>query len=125
MSTVLCPSPRVKSIRPPQHPQHRQRKPLPPVAVTGSFGEGTTRAELFQGVAVLEVLRPEDSDYYWCSYVVDAGHIIGIQLRKFGVGTVYFLPADLSDCDCPDSTFWQRRCKHAAALEQALLKVVE
>jgi hypothetical protein len=105
---------------------NRQRKPPaqpPPVPVTGSFAEGTTRAELFEGTAVLEVLRPEDSSYYWTSYVVDAGRIIGVQLRKFGTGQVYFLPADLSECDRPDCTFRQRRCKHAQALEQALVAV--
>jgi hypothetical protein len=91
--------------------------------VTGLFCGGSTTADLLAGVAVLEVLRPEDSDYYWAGYVVDNSRVIGVQLRHFGTGTVYFLPADLSECDCGDFTFRPDRpggCKHMAALRQAL-----
>jgi hypothetical protein len=98
-----------------------QRKPLPPVPVAGSFCGGATTADLLAGVAVLQIDRPEDTnDWYWAAYVVDAGRIIGVQLQKFGNGVVYFLPADLSECDCPDCTFRQRACKHMTALRQAL-----
>jgi hypothetical protein len=103
---------------------NRERKPLAPVAVAGSFSGGATTADLLAGVAVLEIARPEDTeDFYWCAYVVDAGRVIGYQLCKFGTGEVYFLPADLSECDCPDGVYRSARpggCKHRVALRQAL-----
>jgi hypothetical protein len=104
--------------------QREPRKPLPPVPVTGSFVGGPPSAhDLLHGVAVLEVLRPEDSDYYWTAVVADAGRVVGYQLAHFGTGTVYFLPADLSECDCPDRTYRPERpggCKHMRGLAQAL-----
>ena len=107
-----------------QREQRQPRQPLPPVPVTGSFVGGAPSAhDLLHGVAVLEVLRPEDSDYYWCQVVADAGEVIGYQLRHFGTGEVYFLPADCTDCDCPDRTYRPERpggCKHMAGLRQAL-----
>jgi hypothetical protein len=131
MSSLAVLTPRVNATRqrtavrpparPPQHLPHRQRKPLPPVPVTGSFGEGTTQAELIAGTAVLEIARPEDTnDFYWVAYVIDGGRVVGVNLRKFGTGQTYFLPATLDDCDCADATFRQRPCKHAIALRQAL-----
>jgi hypothetical protein len=99
----------------------RQRKPLPPVPVVGSFGGGATTSDLLAGVAVLQIDRPEDAnDWYWAAYVVDGGRVIGVQLQKFGTGQTYFLPADLSDCECADRTFRERACKHMTALKQAL-----
>jgi hypothetical protein len=99
----------------------RERRPLAPVPVTGTFCGGATTADLLQGVAVLQIDRPEDTnDWYWCGYVVDGGRVIGVQLQKFGTGQTYFLPADLNECDCPDCTFRQRECKHMTALKQAL-----
>jgi hypothetical protein len=119
MSSLASRRPPVKSNTP--RPPRRTCRPLPPVLVTGSFCGGATTADLLAGVAVLQIDRPEDTnDWYWCGYVVDGGRIIGVRLRKFGTGTVYFLPADLSECECPDCTFRQRACKHITALRQAL-----
>jgi hypothetical protein len=100
---------------------NRQRKPLPPVPVTGSFCGGATTADLLQGVAVLQIDRPEDNnDWYWCGYVCDDYRVVAVQLRKFGTGQTYTLPADLSSCDCPDHVYRGRPCKHMSALKQAL-----
>jgi hypothetical protein len=56
----------------PVKPIRRERKPLAPVPVTGSFSGGATTADLLQGVAVLQIDRPEDTnDWYWCAYVVE------------------------------------------------------
>jgi hypothetical protein len=90
------------------------------VPVTGQFSGGYSAADLLQGVAVLEVLRPEDSSFYWAAVVADAGRVIGWQLRKFGTGELYFVNADCTECDCPDAVYRGRACKHMAALRQAL-----
>jgi hypothetical protein len=96
-------------------------KPWPPVPVDGYFLAKPTTDELLAGTAVLQIDRPEDTnDWYWCQYVCDAYTVVGYELRKFGTGSVYFLPADCSDCDCPDRVYRGRACKHMTAMRQAL-----
>jgi hypothetical protein len=108
------------SVASPCAPVNANRKRLPPVPVTGSFVGGPSMNDLVHGVAVLEVLRPEDSDYYWCSCCVDQGRLLGFYLTKFGAGQTYFVDAECKSCDCGDAVYRERQCKHARALRQAL-----
>jgi hypothetical protein len=109
------------ATRPPrQRDRILPRKPYRPTEVTGSFGEGATQADLIAGVAVLEIARPADTGgFYWAAYLIDGARIVGVQIRKFGTGQAYFLPADLSECDCPDCAS-RRPCELAAALRMVL-----
>jgi hypothetical protein len=119
MSTVAAP-------RPPPNPI-RSRKPLQRVAVTGKCEASIS--ELIQGVAVLTIVNGEHTNLdvlgYWCKAVLDRdGKINSFELTKFGSGVRYELPADLSDCDCPDHTYREERpggCRHMQAMRQALL----
>jgi hypothetical protein len=59
---------------------------------------------------------------YLVRVVVEYGRVRGYQLRK-ATGELYDLAADLSRCNCPDTTAHPERpggCKHQAALRAAL-----
>ncbi len=102
----------------------RERKPLQPVNVTAAFVGGATRQEVIDGAAVLSVKDGDDDEAaYWCQAIYDGGKCVGFNLTKFGTGEVYFLPRDLSSCDCPDHTYRPERpggCRHMRALQVAL-----
>jgi hypothetical protein len=99
-----------------------------PVNVIGRIitGRGRTLADLFQGIAILEIEGEGRLDSYWVSLHLDPsdGAILGVRLQKFGEGTTYDLPHDLSSCECPDHQYRQRECKHMSALRQALTAAV-
>jgi hypothetical protein len=103
--------------------------PAPPVNVTGRIitGRGRTLADLFTGIAILEITAGEKMDSYWVSLHLDPsdGAILGVRLQKFGDGATYDLPHDLSACECPDHQYRGRPCKHMEALRQALTTAVK
>jgi hypothetical protein len=119
MSTVAALGPSPNPIR--------SRKPLQRVAVIGRCEASIS--DLIQGVAVLTIINGDHTDLdvrcYWCKAVLDRdGKISSFELTKFGSGVRYDLPADLSDCDCPDHTYREERpggCRHMQAMRQALL----
>lgn len=94
----------------------RSRKPLP--AVSGT-------AKLLQAIGT--VGKPEDRQgeisingkAYFCKCLDHSYQLFGFDAKR-GQSTVYDLPADLSSCDCADSTFREDRpggCKHRRALQ--------
>jgi hypothetical protein len=108
----------------------RQPRPVtcfPDVLACGTLTTGTDRLhDLFTGAAVLAVTTGDDTDstttLYWCQAIHDDGRVLGFELTKFGAGHKYsvVLDGDTFTCDCPDSTFRNRSCKHVAALHSAL-----
>jgi hypothetical protein len=118
MQSISSPAPHVKP---------RSRKPLAPVSVAGVLitGLDTGLADLFEGCAILEIEDAKELTSYWCGASTDdQGRITSLHLRKFATGEQYELPADLSSCNCPDSTYRSERpggCRHQVALRQALL----
>jgi hypothetical protein len=104
----------------------RGRKPLRAVQATGRLitGIGTGLADLFNDCAILEITdaRGEETPY-WCGAVADAdGRVVAVRLQKFGTGERYQISHDGEswECDCPDSTYRGRDCKHLVALHDAL-----
>jgi hypothetical protein len=98
------------------------------VNVTGRIvtGKGRTLADLFTGVAVLEVEGEGKFDSYWISLrLCPSGHVEGVRVQKFGTGATYDLPADLSSCTCADHVYRERECKHMSALRQGLIAVAK
>jgi hypothetical protein len=98
-----------------------------PTAVTGRLvtGIGTGLADLIAGVAVLDISGPTGNTSYWARALTDGdGRIYGVELLRFGTGQTYQVTFDPDasawQCDCPDSTFRGRSCKHVAALHDAL-----
>ena len=120
MSSLSVRAPRVKP----------RQGPLAPVNVTGRLitGLNTGLADLFDACAILEIEDSKELTSYWCGGSTDSqGHITSLHLQKFGCGTKYELPADLSSCSCPDGIYRDSRpggCRHAVALRNALLTVV-
>jgi hypothetical protein len=118
----------------PSHPPSvngsRERKPLQPVQLLRVECEAGI-ADLIAGHAVLTIVTGDDADSdtraYWLKAdVAHTGKVTGFELRQFSTGVKYHLPADLSDCDCPDHIYREERpggCKHMVALRQALLTI--
>jgi hypothetical protein len=95
------------------------------VQVRAYFVGGASRQDVLDGAAVLSItdLVTREEQAYWCEAAFDGGRCVGFRLRKFGSADAYFLPRDLSACDCGDRTFRPDRpggCRHMAALRQAL-----
>jgi hypothetical protein len=104
-------------------------KPLAPVQVTGTLitGIGTGLADLFDGVAILEIEDAKELTSYWRGVAAVNGLITSIHLQKFATGEKYELPATLDDCSCPDATYRPRPggCRHQVALRQSLVNAVK
>jgi hypothetical protein len=100
------------------------RKVYPDIEARGQLSCGTDRiGDLFRGVAVLEISRGDDDlSWYWAQAIHDGGRVVGVELTKFGTGEKYRVTCDgdAFTCDCPDSVYRGRRCKHVAALHSAL-----
>jgi hypothetical protein len=128
--TPSCPRPQSAIARPvPQRQPRHPRKPLTDGETRGCLTTGTDRwGDLFAGVAILTVSKGDETDtdtmLYCARGVADAGRIVAIDLTKFGGGKTYRVSIDPEtgawECDCPDSMCRGRRCKHVAALLDAL-----
>jgi hypothetical protein len=100
-----------------------QPKTFPDVEATGQLACGSDRIhDLIHGHAVLTVTKGQQATLYWVQAVTDGGKIVALDLTKFGGGEKYrvALEDDAFVCDCPDATYRCRRCKHVAALHDAL-----
>jgi hypothetical protein len=99
-------------------------------AVTGRIVTGCGLADLFHEAVVLTIHKPDGTEQlYWLGCATDAGRIVGLTLRKFRTGQLYHVVYDPEDgcfvCDCPDSTYRERACKHLVALHDALTHPAE
>jgi hypothetical protein len=109
----------------------RPRKAHPDVEARGTLFCGTDRlGDLFAGCAILTIARGDDDRAdYWLEAVPDrlTGRIAALDLRRFGSGETYRISIDGDNfhCDCPDSVYRGRRCKHLAAVSDALTKAQE
>jgi hypothetical protein len=85
-------------------------------------GIGTALHDLVHGAAILEITDARGEVPYWCTAVLSAGHVVAVRLQKFGTGEKYQITFDGEswECDCPDSTYRGRDCKHLVALHDAL-----
>jgi hypothetical protein len=101
-------------------------KPAPEARGSCRWVLGSARQRLDLGsVAPLEIRR---EGYAPQLYLVrlnrdpGTGGTLGYRLERADTGALYDLPADLSDCTCPDAA-WRPRpggCKHQRALRAAL-----
>jgi len=100
-----------------------QRKQYPDVEASGRLFCGTDRIEdIVRGRAVVDIHGGGRVTSFWLEAVLDAGKIVALRLRKFGTGEVHqvTLEGGTFVCDCPDSTFRNRSCRHVAGLHSAL-----
>jgi hypothetical protein len=129
MPSVITSNPRVKSVRPP-----RQRKPLMPVNVTGVFEPGVMPHHLLHGCAILTITdankpEAERESFYWATAILAGGHLVALDLQKFGrkLGEDHHrVSLDPLSCDCEDATYRPDRsggCRHVNAVRQALVEL--
>jgi hypothetical protein len=103
-------------------------KTYPPVEAAGRLFCGTDRVhDLVHGHAVLTLTKGDVASLFWCRAVLDAGKIVALDLIGFGDGRTYRLvvEGDRLVCDCADSTYRGRTCKHASGLADALVSPQE
>jgi hypothetical protein len=112
----------------------RQRKPLPPVNVTGHFEPGDLSHDLLHGHAILTITdaskpEAEREAFYWATAVLGDGHLVALDLQKFGrkYGEDHHrVRLEPLGCDCEDATFRPDRpggCRHVNAVRQAMVEL--
>jgi hypothetical protein len=93
--------------------------------VRAAWVGGYSESDLKAGVAVLSVLRGDDSDrseeLYWGRGLVVGGRFVGMLLTKFDSNSQHYVRwagAVFCDCSCGDQQYRHpgRGCKHIRAL---------
>ena len=100
----------------------QNRRAAQPVSVTYCWDRRLWDNPLDARSGLLDI----DGKPYGIIALYDRRQLVGLQLVKPD-GKTYELPADLSECNCPDSLYRERQggCKHRKALREALAELTK